>query len=471
MTSTIDPPRDLRTADAGRSRIRTSTKLLVVGAVLGVSLVAGGALGVARVRDDRDDRDDRDIGRTELADATAGIPPAGRAARIGGGSLTETVGQLRDRVAAVPGDSAAWATLGIALVQQAHASGDPALYGDAEQALDESLRIADEGNFLARAGAAALAAGRHDFVAAERYALDGLAINPQSTMLLGVLSDAQIQLGRYDEGFDTVQRMVDLSPDTASLARVAYTHELVGDVDEARAVMQRALDVAANPSDQAFALFQLGELALSEGDATTALSLFNRALTVSPGNVPALSGKAHALGVSGQTLTSIDAYRQLVDVAPLPDYLIEFGDFLSAHGRPDEATALYEQARDQLAVDERNGVRADPGIIVFEADHGDAARAVRLAEEAIAERPFFETYEAYAWALHAAGRSEEAAIAIDRAKEIGIRDAELYVRAGVIDATLGDQAEAVRELEIAVDIDPSLSPRVDELRAELGLAG
>ena len=277
------------------------------------------------------------------AGAIAGAP------RIGGGSLDETVAQLRDRVAAVPGDSAAWATLGIALVQQAHATGDPSLYADAEDALDESLRIADDGNFLVRTGLAALAAGRHDFVTAERYALDGLAINPQSTMLLGVLSDAQIQLGRYDEGFDTVQQMVDLSPDTASLARVAYTHELVGDVDEARAVMQRALDAAANPSDQAFALFQLGELSLGEGDAATALGLFNRALAVSPGNVAALSGKAHALGVSGQTLTSIDTYRQLVDVASLPDYLIEFGNFLDAHGRTDEAVALYDQAREQLA--------------------------------------------------------------------------------------------------------------------------
>ena len=329
------------------------------------------------------------------------------------------------------------------------------------------MRIADDGNFLVRTGFAALAAGRHDFVTAERYALDGLAINPQSTMLLGVLSDAQIQLGRYDEGFDTVQQMVDLSPDTASLARVAYTHELVGDVDEARAVMQRALDAAANPSDQAFALFQLGELSLGEGDAATALGLFNRALEVSPGNVAALSGKAHALGVSGQTLTSIDTYRQLVDVAPLPDYLIEFGNFLDAHGRTDEAVALYDQAREQLARDAAGGVRVDAGIIFFEADHGDADEAVRMAEAALAERPFFEMYEAYGWALHAAGRDEEAAVAIDEAKEIGIRDAALYVRAGVIDHALGDDAEAIRELETALAIDAHVDPHAVELLAEL----
>jgi tetratricopeptide (TPR) repeat protein len=469
MTSTIDPPRstnDNPTPDATRTRPRTR---VLLGAALGLALVAAGALGVAQVRDDDQDTNTNDPGAA-TASATAEIAntqTAGLVARVGGGSLAETIGQLQDRVASVPGDSVAWATLGIALVQQAHAVGDPSLYSEAQGALDESLQIDDEGNFLAYTGLAAVAAGRHDFVTAEQFALDGLAINAQSATLHGVLSDAQIQLGRYDEGFASVQRMVDLSPDTASLARVSYTHELSGDVDEARAVMERALEAAGNPSDQGFALFQLGELSLSQGDPTTALGLFNRALAASPDNVSALSGKAHALGVSGQTLTSIDAYRQLVERAPLPDYLIEFGSFLEAHGRPEEAEVLYDEARSQLAVDERNGVRADAGIIFFEADHGDPAEAVRMAEEGIAERPFFEMYEAYAWALYADGRYEEAAVAIDRAKEIGIRDAAMYVRAGLIDHALGNDAEAIRELQTALDIDPHVDPHANELLAEL----
>ena len=112
-------------------------------------------------------------------------------------------------------------------------------------------------------------------------------------------------------------------------------------------------------------------------------------------------------------------------------------------------------------------MRVDAGIIFFEADHGDADEAVRMAEAALAERPFFEVYEAYGWALHAAGRDEEAAAAIDEAKEIGIRDAALYVRAGVIDHALGDDAEAIRELETALAIDAHVDPHADELLAEL----
>ena len=59
-------------------------------------------------------------------------------------------------------------------------------------------------------------------------------------------------------------------------------------------------------------------------------------------------------------------------------------------------------------------------------------------------------------------------MAIDRAKEIGIRDAAMYVRAGLIDHALGDDAEAIRELQTALDIDPHVNPQADELLAELG---
>jgi tetratricopeptide (TPR) repeat protein len=440
-------------------RIPTRTKLLL-GASLGLVLLAAGALGIAL--------DSPEGSQDSTANAVVAAQTAGFAGRIGGGSLAETIDQLEQRVDAVPGDDLALATLGIAYVQQAHATGDPTLLARAETVLDQSLNVNGNDNFVAYTGLAALAAGRHDFVTAEAFARQGLDINPSSAALHGVLSDAQIQLGQYDDGFASVQRMVDLSPDTASLARVSYTHELRGDNDEARLLMQRALEAAASPDDEAFALFQLGELSLGEGDADTALALFNRALAVSPRNISALSGKAHALGVLGQTQTSIDSYRELIDRAPLPDYVIEFADFLDAHEHGDDAAVLYEQAADQLAVDAANGIRADAGIVFFEADHGDPERALRDAEAAIDERPFFETYEAYAWALYVNDRYGEAAAAIEQAKLIGIRDAEMFVRSAVIHDALGDREAALVELRTARSIDADASiPQAAELIAIL----
>ena len=48
--------------------------------------------------------------------------------------------------------------------------------------------------------------------------------------VLGIMGDAQTELGRYDQALATVQRMVDLRPDLASYSRVSYQRELHGDL-------------------------------------------------------------------------------------------------------------------------------------------------------------------------------------------------------------------------------------------------
>ena len=59
--------------------------------------------------------------------------------------------------------------------------------------------------------------------------------------------------------------MVDLLPDTGSLARASYAWELRGDIDEARSLMHRALDIAPTAADRAFTRYHLGELAFNAG--------------------------------------------------------------------------------------------------------------------------------------------------------------------------------------------------------------
>ena len=181
-------------------------------------------------------------------------------------SLTELIARLQTRLQTVPDDGGSWALLGLAYVQQAKLTVDPSYYPRADEALARSIALDGDDNFLAFAGLSALASARHDFDAAKTYAERGLAINAYSAVLHGALGDAELQLGNYDAAFEAVQRMVDLSPDTSSLSRASYTWELRGDVATATELMQRALDDAPTPADEAFALVHLGELAFNAGD-------------------------------------------------------------------------------------------------------------------------------------------------------------------------------------------------------------
>jgi tetratricopeptide (TPR) repeat protein len=376
------------------------------------------------------------------------------------------VERLEARVAARPDDHVAWASLAVAYVDDAAVTGNSDRYRQADEALARSLDINNRDNFTAQLGLAAVAAARHDFRKAEAHARRGLELNPSSAALHGVLSDALIQLGRYDEAFATVQRMVDLSPDTASLARVAYTHELKGNTERARAVWARVRDQAPNADDRALALFHLGELALGEGDANTALGLFNEALRVRPGHVKALSGKAHALAVSGQTLTATDTYRQLLAVAPTPDFLIEVADFFAETGRQPEADKLYAEAEAALARSRANGMRTDAGLILYQLDRGNPAEALRAAETLVADAPSAENHEAHAWALYRNRRHTEAVTAINAALQLGTRNADLHLRAAAILDAAGDPTGARHHAHLARTIDPEASlPEAEHLIA------
>ncbi len=372
-----------------------------------------------------------------------------------GGSLDEMIASLETRVVAVPGDDVAWATLGLAYVQQAKFKMDFSMYPRADEVLAQSLEINDTDNFLAFAGLSALASARHDFVTARGYAEQGLEINAYSPLLYGALGDSLVQTGDYDGAFAAVQRMVDLSPDTASLSRASYMWELRGDVDRARMLMQRALDDAPTSADRAFALVHLGDMSLEAGDANAALTSYLAALAAAPDDIAALVGKAEAEAALGQIETAISDFETVVARSVEPAYFLDFGRLLQSTGRTDEAEAqyaLFEQAQQRMS---DQGIGIDAEAIVFAVDRGQAEQALALAEANIATRPFVEMHDAYAWALYGNGRFREALDEIDAALALGTRDPMFHFHAGMIAIALGDTVRARSELTAALDINPA----------------
>lgn len=432
---------------------------VLTGVGLGLILVIASAFGVSRSRSSGEEistpADAPVIGPGALA-STVGPPAA---------TLDGLIVQLQTRLEAVPNDAVAWATLGIAYVQQARITADPSYYERSDGAIDRSFEANEDDNFLAFAGRSALASARHDFSNAKEFAEQGLAINDFSPILYGALSDAETQLGNYDAAIDAAQRMVDLSPDPTSLARASYLWELRGDVDMATELMQRVLDDATAPGDRAFALTYLGELAFNAGDPASALDRYNDARTISPDDAPALAGKARAEAALGQIETALDHYRELLDVAPEPSYIAEYGELLESLGRADEAQVQYALFDTVQTLFEANGVRPDSAPTLFYADHGEPERALADAEVGVDARPFLAMHDAHAWALHVNGRHEEALAAVERAGELGYRSALFAYHSGMIKQALGDLDGARADLTLALEINPYFNPLAAPLAA------
>ncbi len=361
----------------------------------------------------------------------------------------DTDASLRRLQAAVRRGAPREAELAAAYVQKARESGDPSFYVRAEGVLERALARgpADPAELTE---AAALAAGRHDFRSAARLARRARALEPGSLGALPVLVDALVELGRYREAERTLQALVDLKPNLAGYARVAYVRELYGDLDGAAEALGLAI-AAGGPVPENIASVQslLGALERSRGRPVAARRAFAAALAAVPGYAPALAGRARLAATRGDLRGAIARWRALVARRPLPEYVIGLGEAELAAGRRSAGRRTLALVRAQERLLAGAGVNTDVEVAIYEADHGDRSRAVALARDAWANAPSVRSADALGWALTRAGRPEAGLRWARRALKLGSLDPTFRYHAGMA-ALAAARSAGRRNLRLAL---------------------
>jgi tetratricopeptide (TPR) repeat protein len=369
---------------------------------------------------------------------------------VAGPGDPRSIARLQERLRRNPNDVDAAASLGLALLQRARETGDPGLYAQAEQALQ--LALAREPDHVeALVGQGALALARHHFAEALEWGERASAAAPQLAAVYGVLADAYVELGRYDEAVAAAQRMVDIRPGIDSYSRVAYLRELHGDLPGAAAAMAMAVEAGTPGAENAaWASVQLGNLRLAQGDVAGAKEVFAGALAQRPGYPHAEAGLARVAAARGELAAAARGYEAALARLPLPEFAIALGDIYEAQGLADEAMQQRGLVRAMQQLNAGAGVDVDMELALFDADHGpDPQATVAKARAAYDRRPSIYAADALAWALHRAGRDDEAAQYSVQALRLGTRDPALRLRAGLIAAARGDTAAAREHLLIA----------------------
>ncbi|WP_330303478.1 MULTISPECIES: tetratricopeptide repeat protein [unclassified Streptomyces] len=401
-------------------------------------------------------RDGGNGGTSTVASASSGISPQ----LLASGDLDASITALQAHLRTQPKDFGGWATLGLAYVEQARTKGDPSRYPQAQQALDRSLKLRP-GNESALAGRAALAAARHDFTGALKYADRVLKENPYSERALSSRIDALVELGRYDDASKAAEVADSRRPGVPVFTRYAYVRELRGDVKTARRVLELALSTASTRGDVSYVATALGQLAWNQGDYDTALMYYARALAADDTYLPALEGRARAQAAQGDRAAAIRGMEQIVDRYPLPQPLVELGELYEARGKAGDAQKAREQyslVNAWVSIARANGVNADLDTALAAADHGDRKAALKAARAEWARRHTVHTADALAWALHVNGRDAEALPYAREATATGYRNASFLYHRGVIERATGHTKEARASLKSALDLNPGFSP-------------
>jgi pentatricopeptide repeat protein len=360
--------------------------------------------------------------------AAAG-PPAVDAPRVRpDGSTDALVRRLQD---AVRKGAPREAELAAAYLQKARESGDPGYYTRADGVLRRALaRGPEDPSELAEA--AALAAGRHDFREAERLARRARSLAPDSIGAFPILVDALVELGRYGDAERVLQRMVDLKPNLPAYARVSYFRELTGDLEGAAEALRLAIAAGGPvPENVAYVQSLLGSLELGRGRLAAARRAYVAALMAVPGYAPAVAGRARLAARSGDLRGAIARWRSLVARLPLPEYVIGLGEaeLAAGNGRSGRADLALVRVQERLLADA--GVNTDVELAIYEADHGDRRRAVRLARTAWASTPSVRSADALGWALTRSGRPRAGLRWARRALRLGSLDPMFRYHAGI----------------------------------------
>lgn len=375
--------------------------------------------------------------------------------------------QARKVISDRPREFVGYNLLATALDQRAQETFDATLYSQAEEAVKKSLALSPA-NFETEKIEASVLLDEHEYPAALELAR---ALNkkvPDDLTVYGLLTDAEIELGNYEDAENSATWMLNLRRGNRPAdIRAARLRDLFGDPEGAYEMADLAFQstVPSEVGERASLLAQMGRFRLASNNADAAEKLFQQALTVLP-NYPDAMGNLAKLRIAqkryAEAVQLCDRHYQSVPRARNLYYLAEA---LHLAGREAEARKDFAEFEGKALAESVNKDNSNRELVFYYADHArQPGKALDVAKQDYGWRHDVYTLDAYAWALHVNGQDAEARKQIEIALAVGVRDSKLFRHAGEISLRVGDRAAAERYLKQSAELNSSDS---ESARVEL----
>lgn len=367
--------------------------------------------------------------------------------------------RYRDEIQKNPGVLKNYIQLAQVFLQEGRVTGNNGEYIPKAKYLLSEVFKRDPENFEALITSASIAATLHQFNEAKQLTERAIARNPHNAFAYGVLCDAFVELGRYDEAVKACDKMMSIRPDLRSYARTSYIRELYGDVDGAMTAMKYAADAGVSGQEnRAWVLYNLAMLYFNEGHLDTAEYIFTGILQERPNYAHALNGLARVKSHQQDYETAIKLYQKAIaslDESAFHESLGEvyqvMGDEINMRKSYDRAEVLYEKEKEN---GEDNALEMARFFALHDRNLSDA---LEMAKAGAQRRPSILGYETLALALYKNGVNTEAWDAICQAMRLGTRDASLYYLAGMIAGKNNNGTLATQYLQRALSINRNFS--------------
>ena len=364
------------------------------------------------------------------------------------------VGQAVALINKMPDSPLGYDQLAIVYIKRARLTGDFTLNAKAVSAIDKAIEFAPaDGNSLKLK--ASLLLTYHKFDEALLLGKQLQQTAGEDAFVYGILTDANVELGNYEDAVAAAQKMVDLRPNSASYARVAHLRSFYGDTKGSIEMFKLAARTAdpSDPEAQSWCITQLGDEYWKYGKYDDALRTYNEALTILPNYYLAMVGKGRVLASQNDLQQAAEILTQATNRIPNVEASILLGDIYQKLGDAEKAKQQYDLVE---VIESRLGVNNDQKrMALMWADHGvnlDKAFAITSRESQM--RKDILAADAHAWTLYRRGALAEAETAVLSALRLKTNDAKTLFHAGMIQKALGKNAEAKSSLAAALKLNP-----------------
>ncbi|MFB9294996.1 tetratricopeptide repeat protein [Persicitalea jodogahamensis] len=369
----------------------------------------------------------------------------------------EKVDELKAKISKDPNDVKARLQIATIYMAEARITGEhPYYYPAVLKILDGVLSI-DPRNFEATTFKASVKMSQHQFAEARDLAEQARQINPDNAYVYGVLVDANVELGDYEQAVAMSDKMQAMKPSLESYSRASYLREIYGNYPGAISAMQLAVDAGLPGSEPyCWSKYTLAHLYTITGQLDKAEREYAEILAVRPSYAFALGGQAHVQRLRKQYDKALATLDQAAAIMPEFSFHEEMAEIYALQGDQQKAADKYVEVVTMLDEDAQSGHSVDLEMCKLYTKLGKLDSAAVYGQREYSKRPKnIDVNHAMAAVAFKQDNVKKAQEYIEVAMRTGSKNPELLRQASEIELAMGNEQESKKLIAEARKVNPN----------------
>ncbi len=369
------------------------------------------------------------------------------------------VEELKQQIKKDPSDVKSRLQVAMIYLSEARITGEHPYYYPAILTILDGVLAMDYKNFEATTFKASVKMSQHQFAEARELAEKARQLNPANAYVYGVLVDANVELGNYEEAVAMSDKMQQLKPSLEAYSRASYLREIYGQYPSSIEAMKLAVD-AGLPGSEPYCWTKntLGQLYETTGKLKEAEQQYNEILALRPSYAFALRGLARVHKSRKEYDKALVILDKAAKIMPEFSFHEEMAEIYDLQGDKEKAKNKYAEVVQMLDEDAQSGHAVDLELCKLYTNMGDFDSALKYGMKEYKKRPKnIDVNHALAWVYFKQNDIQKAQQHVQVALRTGNKDPELLQKAGAIELALGNAGQGNKLIAQAKKTNPNFT--------------